>query len=602
MSKIKNTLINSLAFAFLVLSLLTLFAWFHTNYLWGNVYFEQILFHLGNGTTEAIQNIIRGYVILCVVPAVALSLLLAYLIDKNRYLIFISVLSLAFCAYKIQIIPFLINHNTYTSLYEEEYYAPEDIDFQFPQQKRNIIILYMESMEKDYADPQLVGTNLLLNLSHLAAENISFDGYHQLLNQDYTIAGMVASFCAVPLRLVLKNDYTTYNNFLRDLVCYPQILKKNGYKTYFMKGADLNFTRTGMFFETHGFDDVKGELELKSIYNLARPEYLGTSWGLKDSTLYDIAKQRLTEISKQKEPFLFTMLTLDTHGRNDTYLDKQCLSHFKDNRDVVVCADKMAADFIDWIKQQDFYPNTTVVILGDHIKTGKNDLYPQHQKRNIINIILNPAQNLPAAKSYAWTLLDIAPTILEAAGIKIPGGKFGLGRSLFSETPPLQESMGKNLDIELMKTSKRYMDFNKIKFVSEPLYKDYPAWGHEINTISAIKDYAVFSEAVLDIAWLDTLSMTLPDSNYDDITFDIQFRILFMSERSRMVKIYVNKQEIATWNFKDNIMQPIHKTLKIPHSLIEKNRRLLIEFRNDGLGYTPIGIGLGVQKFVLTKD
>ena len=30
------------------------------------------------------------------------------------------------------------------------------------------------------------------------------------------------------------------------------------------------------------------------------------------------------------------------------------------------CSSKQVDDFLSWIKQQDFYENTTVVIVGDH--------------------------------------------------------------------------------------------------------------------------------------------------------------------------------------------------------------------------------------------
>ena len=600
MSKIKNILANGLAFALLVFSLTALFSWFRTNYLWGNVYFEQMLLNLGHGTILPAKDIIRSYVILCIIPAVVLSLLLDSLINQNRYLILISVLSLSYCIYKIQLIPFLINQNTYSTLYEDEYADPGKADFHFPGKKRNIIVLYMESMEQEYTDPQLTGGNLLPNLSRLAKENISFDGYYQLKNQDYTIAGMMTSFCSVPFRLIQNDNYTTYNNFMPGLICYPEILKDNGYKTYFMKGATLDFTRTGMFFHDHGFDDVKGNAELKQAYGLNDPEYQGTSWGLNDRTLYSIAKERLKEISRQPEPFLFALLTLDTHGP-DVFLDKQCPVRFHDERDVVFCADKMMGNFIDWIKQQPFYPDTTIIILGDHTKTGKNDLYPQQKNRKIINIIINPAANIPEAKSRKWTSLDIAATILQAVGIGVPEGKFGLGRSLFSSTPTLWESMDRNLDIELMKSSKTYNAFNIIKKTFEPLYNPYPEWGREINDMSSVQTYASFSDTAFNAVWLDTLSMTLPPDN-NKVSLHIWFKILFMINKHRTVEVFANKQKIAEWTFEDSVVQPVHKSVDIPAGIIGNDRKLLLEFRNDGLGYTPVGIGIGVQKFMLSQD
>ena len=597
----KKYLFDVLSVSFLFFSLAALFALIRTNMLWGNVYFEQILVNAGHGLENVGKDIVRGYLFWVILPALFISFAFAAFSDKNWRLVAIAVLCFVYVVYKIQLISFLIYRNTPTLLYEKEYANPADIDFHFPDKKRNLIVLYMESMEKDYTNPELVGENLLPNLSRLAKENISFNGYHQLQNQDYSIAGMTTHFCSVPFKLSANANYTTYNNFMPALLCYPEILKDNGYTTYFLKGTGLEFARTGMFLQTHGFETVNGKTEINKLYHIDEKNFQGTSWGLRDSILYNLARQRLSELANEGKPFLFSLLTLDTHGP-DVYLDKQCPARFNDSRDVIFCADKMMGDFIDWIKQQDFYQNTTVVILGDHTRTGKNDLYPQQKNRQIVNIIINPAEHINFSASREWTSLDSAATILQAAGIGVPEGKFGLGRSLFSDTPTLRESMGNNLDIELMKSSALYDAFNTVEKTFEPLYNPYPEWGRETDDMSSIQNYASFSDTAFNAVWLDTLSMTLPQDINKKVSFDIWFRILFMANKHRTVEVFANKQKIAEWTFEDTIVQPIYKSVDIPAGIIGNDRKLLLEFRSDGLGYTPVGIGIGVQKFMLLQD
>lgn len=597
----KQKLADVLSITILFFSLAALFALIRTNLIWGDVYFEQILINVGHGLINVGQNIVYGYLLWTLLPALAICIIMAVLTNKNRYLLITSVLCLIYVVYKIQLVPFLIYRHTPTALYEQEYVFPQDIAYSFPENKRNLIVLYMESMEKDYANPKLAGENLLPNLSKLAAENISFDGYHQLQNQDYSIAGMTTYFCSVPFKLASETNYTTYHNFMPGLLCYPEILKQHGYRTYFLKGTSLEFARTGMFLQTHGFEDVIGKTEIHKLYGVDWQQFQGTSWGLRDSVLYDLAKQRLTELAASGQPFLFSFLTLDTHGP-DIYLDQQCLKRFNDSRDVIACADKMMGEFIEWIKQQDFYENTTIVILGDHVKTGKNDLYPQHKNREIVNIIINPLVKKTKTNTRKWTSFDMAPTILQAIGIEIPDGKFGLGRSLFSPYPTIREEINNNLDIELMKTSKIYDSFNTIENTFEPLYHPYPAWGELISGAENIRPYASFAEVAMDCIWLDTMSFTLPEFDGDHITFDFWFKILFMINKQREFKVYANGQEIAAWNFENDIVQPIHKTLSIPAKLIKDDHKLLLEFRNDGAGYTLVSIGQGVLKFSLSQD
>ena len=597
----KKILSDVFSLTVLFLSLAVLFALIRTNLLWGDVCFEQILVHVGQGVSQAGKEVIKGYLLWALLPAFVLCIVLALLINKNRLLLAIAFLCLIYPVYKTQLISFLIYQNTPTALYEDEYVDPAKIDFHFPDKKRNLIVLYMESMEKDYANPELVGQNLLPNLSKLAEENISFDGFHQLENQDYTIAAMVSSFCSVPFRYAPNKNYTVYNNFLPQLVCYPTILEQHGYKTYFLKGAGLEFARTGIFLTAHGFKDIVGREEMKESYGVDWKKFQGTSWGLRDRNLFNLAKQRLSELAASNQPFLFSLLTLDTHGP-DIYLDKQCPQSFNDDRDVIFCADTLMAEFIDWIKQQDFYKNTTVVILGDHIYTGNNPLYPKHENREIVNIILNPSDTALTTQERKWTTFDLAPTILQAIGVDVPDGKFGLGRSLFSPNPTLREKMGQKLDVEIMKSSKIYDAFNTIKTTFKPLYNPYPAWNTEISDNEAIRSYASFAEVAFNAVWADTLSFTLPPVKKDNITLDIRFRILFLDDNQRTVKIFANKHPVADWVLEDKIDQPIYKKITIPGNIIDKDDKLLLEIKTDGFGYTPVGIGLGIERLNLRLD
>lgn len=592
---------NILTAVLLIFSILILSSTIYTLHLWQGIYFEQIIINLQHGALQVSSNLLKSYTLYAILPGLLFAGLIIAKIRKTRYLLLIALLSILISAYKLQMFDYILNRHTFSELYATEYTAPEDIAFAFPKQKRNLIVLYLESLEKNYADPALTGENLLPNLTKTAAENITFSGYHQIAAQDYTIAGLIMSQCGIPLKLLPTKDYAALQNFLPSVTCYPQILKQHGYRNYFMKGAPLYFTRTGLFMQTHGFDEVYGTDEIAQHYNLDPQAYQGTSWGFRDSMIYTLAKQKLLEISKEDTPFLLAVLSLDMH-EPDIYLDKQCLQKYGDKRDVVLCADKMAHDFISWIQQQDFYPNTTIMIVGDHTETGTNKFYPQAKEREIINIIINPAADIPAANDHQWTMLDLAPTTLQALGIGLPNDAFGLGRSLFAGKATLLEKVGKSLDNELKKSSKEYNKFNKIKYTFKEKNYVYPKWNTEVNTIDDIKKYASVGDELFNTYWLDTLSFTLPETNAENIKFDVWFRILFMENNVRNIEVFANKEKIDDWQLQDKIKQPIRKILNIPTRLLDEKRRLLLEFKSDNIGYTPISVGLGIDKFQLSED
>lgn len=66
-------------------------------------------------------------------------------------------------------------------------------------------------------------------------------------------------------------------------------------------------------------------------------------------------------------PFNLTMLTVDTHFE-DGYECELCPDTFGKNQyaNVMACSSKQVKAFVDWVSEQDFAENTTIVISGDH--------------------------------------------------------------------------------------------------------------------------------------------------------------------------------------------------------------------------------------------
>ncbi len=601
MFKWQNLISSTAFFVFTFAVLLILFALIRTFYLWDNIYFEQILLNLSFSPGAAKTVAGRGYVYYAFLPAFAGALVLGIAPVNRRLIFWTGLVCLVLCGWKIGAFRYLIDKYTPTDIYARHYVAPSDIDLQFPEKRRNIIILYLESVEEDYADSRLTGgQNLLPRLSRLKEENLSFGGFHQIFAQDYSISAMFNGHCAIPLRVETASDSTSMHNFLPGAVCFPQILQNNGYHTYFLKGAPLDFTRTRIFLKNHGYEKFFGFDEILQQYHLDPIKNGGTSWGYRDRVLYQLARQMLTEEASHNQPFLFTMLTLDTHGP-DIFLDPQCSQNPDGIPGVIKCADSMAAEFLNWLKKQPYYDNTTVIVLGDHTHTGGNPFYPQHADRKIVNIFLNPAR-LPEKTDRKWTTIDLAPTILEAAGIRIPEGKFALGRSLFASTPTLFEQMETKFDNELLKSAKEYEVFKQLKYTYEPTFYPYPRWAEEISSPDAISRHASVSDISFNLPWLDTLSFELGEKPTSDLTFDLTFKIVFMAEPHKQIDVVVNGEKIAQWEFSAFIEQPIRQKIRIPAALIGNDRKLLIEFKSHTSGYTFTSVSLGVLKFSINRD
>ena len=122
----------------------------------------------------------------------------------------------------------------------------------------------------------------------------------------------------------------------------------------------------------------------------------------------------------------------------------------------------MIGEFINWIQEQDFYNDTVIIIVGDHL-TMQSDLYrdaDSNYQRTVYNVIINSDIDTKYNKNRLFTTMDMYPTTLVALGATIDGNRLGLGTNLFSGKKTLIEELGyEYVDTELRKKSKFYDNY-----------------------------------------------------------------------------------------------------------------------------------------------
>lgn len=151
--------------------------------------------------------------------------------------------------------PYYYYQNTTGTLYEKYYKAPVITAADFPAQKRNLLLLYLESVENNFADASLYGRNLLPQLSEIAKRNPRFDGYSFLYGTNYTKAALVAGHCGIPYRSPVPT-MESINNHLKNIRCLSDILADNDYETWFAKSADHSFAYTDIFYKMHSYSNI----------------------------------------------------------------------------------------------------------------------------------------------------------------------------------------------------------------------------------------------------------------------------------------------------------------------------------------------------------
>ncbi len=560
-------------------STLTLFFWERTR-------FDHFLLYAVNiqGTGTFIQN---TFFICGIVVSMFLALAALYMTTKTRIWTAIGILGLFIYTFRVD--GYITGIVETTEIYEKEY-AEATVSPQSA--KRNLIVLYLESLEDGYRNVN--GINLLPRLSSLADEHYSFPGFRQLIYTGATISAQVGGICALPYKTEINqiNLFSILNATLPNARCFPDILKQNGYNTYFIKSGSIEFANTKRFVLQHGFDLAEGINEILIKYPDIAKKATGNDWGIKDSIMYELTKEKLTELAAQKQPFLVMMTTVDTHEPTP-FLDPSCPKNYGDKRDIIFCADKMAADFIEWIQKQDFYPETTIVVMGDHISIGKNDILPQDQKRRIFNMIINPQPGLTAQK-HRWTTLDLAPTILEAAGFDC--GKLALGRSLWQKEPTLEEKYGLSLDLEFNKSSAFYRQLQAAKAQPQPKFPLYTL-NKEMKRTDDIRKYTFLAHEEMGKVWTDHLNLQIKaeDLNEKNICLNIKFITLFdKPQQQNLIDIKLNTKKIGQWKIAQNEKAPFEKEICFSSQDLPEDGKLMFEFRTDSkinkIFYQAIGI------------
>lgn len=339
-----------------------------------------------------------------------------------------------------------------TTIYEDYYRFPEIEQITSSGTTKNLIYIWLESMENTYAAKELGGQqerNLIPNLTEMSEKYLSFSntdklgGFRSPEGTVWTMGALFAASSGVPFAFPVDgNSMENYSEFAPGITALGDVLEAKGYHNMFLCGSDVNFAGRGNFYRQHGNYEIIDYYVAKEKSYIPEDYYVW--WGLEDAKLYEIAKTELVELAQKGEPFSLTMLTVDTHY-NDGYICSLCKEDYEDVASrVVACADRQIRDFVEWLSEQDFFEDTVVIITGDHPRMDTCLVEGiKRSKRTMYNCFIGSAK-MPQGdiKKRSFTTMDLFPTTLSAMGFDIPDHRLGLGVDLFSGEETLTERLG----------------------------------------------------------------------------------------------------------------------------------------------------------------
>ena len=469
----------------LFLAYLCFFAarWFVTVY--GRIGFDSILFTLQSSLDGVQSDLVRSFLLRAALPCAvctALSCAILLLLRQLPLRGLVSILgavivALGLCGYAavdVELTDYVWALINRSQLYEEEYADPDSVRITFPEEKRNLVYIMLESMETTYLPQDLGGgshANLIPELYDLALANTNFShnngvgGFHATNGASWTIGSIVAQTAGIPLKTPegiddWQNGYGKDGVFLPGITSITGILDDAGYHTTFLCGSDANFGGRKTYYTTHGMDRIC------DVYTARKdgiiPGDYFVWWGMEDLYLFEYARQELMSYAESAEPFALTMLTVDTHHIGG-YQCAYCTDEYAETYEQSIsCSSRQVLEFVEWMRNQPWWENTTVIITGDHLSMD-NGYFQRNvdadYQRMVYNCILNAPVTTENTKNRTYCAVDLFPTTLAALGCTIEGNRLGLGTNLFSDTPTLAEEWGfERFNSELGKASDFYVE------------------------------------------------------------------------------------------------------------------------------------------------
>lgn len=171
--------------------------------------------------------------------------------------------TVANCVLALDVPGYIRDSQTQLAYIETNFIDAGDVSLTFPEKKRNLIYIWLESMETTYADPEngsAFETTPISKLIEIAEENTSFTGTQGGVNggipmygTTWTAGALFAHMSGLPLKIPIADCAMDSQEFFFPCVTtIGNILQDNGYQQALLIGSDATFGGRRNLFTQHG--------------------------------------------------------------------------------------------------------------------------------------------------------------------------------------------------------------------------------------------------------------------------------------------------------------------------------------------------------------
>lgn len=297
--------------------------------------------------------------------------------------------------------------------------------------QKHVVVLVLESFASEFSgiDNDYPGFTPFMD-SFQKKEN-AFYFKNNIANGRRSIEGVPAVLCGLP---ALMEEAIMISDFSSDrLDCLPRILRKHGYKTYFLHGAHNGSMHFDTFSNIAGFENFIGLNE----YPKDRPQDLDEYWGVLDEPMMQYAAHILDEA---KEPTLVGLFSLTSH--HPYYVPPHLRGKFpKGNLEIhetIGYTDYALMKFFETASQRPWFKDTIFVITGDHTTKSVEKKYLNligYFRVPLVIYIPGLPKKLNVSPDRITQHIDVQPSLFDLLGIDVTD-RLLIGQSVFDEAKP----------------------------------------------------------------------------------------------------------------------------------------------------------------------
>ena len=236
---------------------------------------------------------------------------------------------------------------------------------------KNLVMIYCESFESEFLKNEF--TNLMPGVHELvdSGEFKVYSNYNMMQGAHATVNAIYATCTGFPLF-----DPVNCTNKSRQY-SFIDVLRKANYDCRFLGDNQNHLKNFDNFIYNLGFTlgFVNIDDNNKSI------------WGAHDKERFNAAKKLYQKMNQSNLPFCLSLLTADTHFPNgfpdmsmDKYIDQKIPRNSHEY--TYACLSYLLHDFVKFVRSQPNADDTVIVILGDHLLIGSEQITPLTKKLN----------------------------------------------------------------------------------------------------------------------------------------------------------------------------------------------------------------------------